>query len=536
MAAMSSADSSLMPLGRRWSAVGAICIGYGVAYFALHALAGFWGEGAVYSLWFPIAGVRFALLWRLGARMAPGLALSELGVQGLMGAFALAPLPALNAAAGVALPVLAYGVGVHISQRIAHRVTSLNVAPLPLGLALVITPIFAATASLPWALLDQRSAQLASIVAALAQVVVFCVGDLLGVLMLAPPVLWAIALASGEKPRRPERLTVARLIEAGGLLIFAALVAWVVWRAGLGVRLEPVLLATIWIGLRLGCFAAWLSSFMVCCAILVFTRGGLGLDARLELHMLATAIAVCGFLAGSYSDAERALLADIARRDRLLYQADRLKTLRAMSLAVIHEVSQPLSLLAIEARHMRALTQAPRIDPEELRETASLIERKLESVTDLVRRLRGFGGRTQGGHERLDSGILVKDALEIVAAEAKARRVEIRQAADERVTIDGNGVELRQALVNLLLNAIAAAPAGLVVVAARSTRDGLRIEVETHAAGPSAPSGGMGIGLIVARAIVEAHGGRIDEDSSDRRGGIHTIILPRSVRADVDAA
>ncbi|MFC3215115.1 hypothetical protein [Novosphingobium panipatense] len=66
---------------------------------------------------------------------------------------------------------------------------------------------------------------------------------------------------------------------------------------------------------------------------------------RLELHIGLAAVVLVTWLAGSFADTQTASQALLDRRNRLLFQAERLKTLRAMSVAVIHEVSQPFQRL-----------------------------------------------------------------------------------------------------------------------------------------------------------------------------------------------
>jgi C4-dicarboxylate-specific signal transduction histidine kinase len=104
------------------------------------------------------------------------------------------------------------------------------------------------------------------------------------------------------------------------------------------------------------------------------------------MAMLAT------WLAGSFADAQVEAAARLERHNRLLFQAERLKTLRAMSVAVIHELSQPLSTLAIEANHLhQAAAALPSDWRGDLAQSAQLVDRKARTLADLVRRLRRFG-------------------------------------------------------------------------------------------------------------------------------------------------
>lgn len=509
-------------------------VSYAAAYATLHALARHWGDGAVYSLWFPIAGVRFALLWRFGARLALPLALVELAVQATLGAFRALPVAAtLIEAAGIVMPVLAYGLGVSLTHALTRRISGLGAAPLPLGLAVIIAPMLAALSSLPWALLDQRAALLTPLLQSAAQLVIFCVGDLLGVMTLAPPLLWGMSyfLDKGAIRFNPP----LRQMEAIVMLGLAAASEEVLRQAGLGVRLEPFLLVSIWIGLRMGRLAGWLAGTLVCGGVLLATSTQPDLGQRLGLHMSAAGVAVCAFLAGSYADAERGLRADLRRRDRLLYQADRLKTLRALSVAVIHEIGQPLSLLSIEARHLRTATEQHDLDQDDIRATAALIDRKVEGLSDLVRRLRGFGARSTDDRAPMETSAMVRDALDIVELQARSLAVEIRTDIGQTSRVMGLSIELRQALVNLLLNAINATRGDHIVLRTSNANARFQVEVETPQPHHTAEVGGFGVGLIVARAIIEAHGGRLVDFRRDQ-SAVYAMILPTLASKAADAA
>lgn len=504
-----------------------IALAYGGAFIVLHSLAARWGQGLIYSLWFPIAGIRFALLWRYGAKLSLLLAVTELAVHGLLGNLAKPPLPLLLFSASVVFPPLAYGLAIGLVRRISARANeTFGMSPLSLAVAMAVAPMAAALSSLPWAYFDQRATQLRSVIDALAAIIMFCVGDLLGVLLIAPPLLWILRLAEGKRPGKPRSFPARRSAEAAGLVILAITIARVAWLAGMGLRLEPMLLCAVWIGLRMGSAAAWSTVAGVAAFVLFLTPAGLSPSDRIDLHMLVACIAVAGYLAGGYADAQVDWSHEVARRDRLLFQADRLKTLRAMSVAVIHEISQPLTTLAIEARHLATMSHDPVLDRDELQRAAALIDRKSESLSDLVRRLRRFGSATSSTPSTIDVQGLVTDAVLVVQPEAAVANVRIDTEVTPTLSVTGQHVELQQALVNLLRNAITADAGGHIHVRARADRDKIFVEVVDSGKGGTSPSSGMGIGLMIARAIVENHAGRLELDSSHAPGALYRLTLP----------
>jgi C4-dicarboxylate-specific signal transduction histidine kinase len=276
---------------------------------------------------------------------------------------------------------------------------------------------------------------------------------------------------------------------------------------GLGLPATPVLLAIAWIGLRFGRAAAWASIVVTALFVLPETTGAMALDQRLALHMSLAAVAVVGYLAGSFADAETRALAAVARRDRMLFQAERLKTLRAMSVAVIHEISQPLSTLSIEAHHLAEISR--NADPE-IRETAALIERKTATLSTLVRRLRQFGGRAVDEPSILPIAVLLESVLALARPEATMAGVTIRVApVDPDLAVMAQEVELAQAVVNLVRNAVQSCDDNLVEILVTCKGDAVSIAVTNRCTKTPSAYDGMGVGSLVAKAIVDAHGGRL---------------------------
>jgi len=500
---------------------------YALAFALLHWAASPWGGAGFFSLWYPAAGLRFAVLWSRGTRLTPWLMLTEVLTDGAVGVFALVGPGALQAITGAARPGFTCGLAIFAVRRLTmKRDDTLALPPMMLGLAAVAAPALNALMVVPfeaWLPADAGRYRIGTdIVISLTGL---AVGDLLGILVLAPLLLWVAALYDGSfRRRRLPRVAVRPLLEDVLVMALCLLLTAALWRASLGAQPIPSLLAGAWIGLRHGRTPAWFAILAQVAVFLPYSAGSLDDSRRLELHLGLAAVVLVTWLAGSFADAQKTSRALLDKRNRLLFQAERLKTLRAMSVAVIHEISQPLSTLAIEAAHLKSVTA--HLDADTVA-SADLVDRKARALANLVRRLRRFGGRDVDEPSPVPVAMLVQTACQIVASEARAAGGRLESpAVPVDLVVQAQEIELTQALVNLLRNALAASPGEALNLTASVYAEEVLITVSNPVSEiPGAQTGGMGIGLAIARTIVEAHGGTLYR--RDEPGFVRfTISLP----------
>jgi signal transduction histidine kinase len=165
----------------------------------------------------------------------------------------------------------------------------------------------------------------------------------------------------------------------------------------------------------------------------------------------------------------------------------------------------------------------------------------------VIHRLRGFLKKSNLELSTLDVGELVSQVARLVSSDAIIRNVVIRlELAPGLPPVSGDRVQLQQVILNLLMNGLDAmrdsgegertlvlrtfrgGPPASVVVAVEDSGVGIDeadLEHIFHAFYTTKPEG-LGMGLAIARSIVEAHGGRLEARNNPGRGATFSFTLP----------
>lgn len=238
---------------------------------------------------------------------------------------------------------------------------------------------------------------------------------------------------------------------------------------------------------------------------------------------------------------ERQTFAEQQARARALEESDRLKT--ALISSVSHELKTPLAAIKLSATTLLDDSVGP--DEGLRREVAESINRETDRLTRLVSNLldvsRLEGGALRPQIECVSIADVVADVLDRMEPMLESHDVRV-EIPDDPPATPMDFVQISQVLTNLLDNALRYAPVhASISISAAVVREQLRVTVFNEGSRIPRPDldrlfdkfyrlstlpGGIGLGLSIARGIVEAHGGRIWAENVGHRGVAFTFTLP----------
>lgn len=229
---------------------------------------------------------------------------------------------------------------------------------------------------------------------------------------------------------------------------------------------------------------------------------------------------------------------------------DRRAAMGEVTAAIAHELNQPIEAILHNAEAAEMMLDAGAFAPAEMRQILADIRRIDVRAGDIIQRMRGMLRKHDFQATAIDANDFTRETLAIVApvAASKGVRLELDLGAD-LPPIVGDQIHLQQVLLNLLLNGIdatAAMPPERRSLLVRTEKTGEQVHVSVSDAGHGIPDDalarifepfyttkgeGMGIGLSIARTIVEAHGGSIAARNNPEGGATVWFSLPVGVAA-----
>jgi len=269
---------------------------------------------------------------------------------------------------------------------------------------------------------------------------------------------------------------------------------------------------------------------------------------------LTTAVILlqAGFISALLNARRRRHLAEVQSRQRMaeLARVIRFSTAGELTGSIAHEINQPLGSILTNAETADAIlkSQSPEIAAlpviVELKDIVKDILHDDQRAGEVIRRMSSLLKKAPFELKNLDLNDVAREAIEFLSTLAVARKVELVSGiTPDALPILGDRIQLQQVILNLVVNGIDAmkdTPSENRVISIRTSRVKNFAELSVSDCGPGIPEDkikqvfepfftskaeGMGMGLSIARTIMEAHNGRIWAEN-EPGGATFRIKLP----------
>ena len=262
---------------------------------------------------------------------------------------------------------------------------------------------------------------------------------------------------------------------------------------------------------------------------------------------IAVILAQAGLILALLNAHRRRRLAEVqsAQRTKELAHVNRFATAGELTASIAHEINQPLGAIQTNAETADAILNSPSPDIAELKDIVRDILQDDRRASEVIRRLRSLMRKAPFDPKKLDFNEVAREAIEFLSAVAIGRKVELDCfLTPDALPIIGDRIQLEQVILNFVVNGIDAMkdiPAEKRVIGIRTSRVENFVQLSVSDRGPGIPEDklkevfepfytskaeGMGMGLSIARTIIEAHNGLIWAENRDHGGASFRIRLP----------
>ena len=249
----------------------------------------------------------------------------------------------------------------------------------------------------------------------------------------------------------------------------------------------------------------------------------------------------------------RRQLAEVLSRQRMteLAHVNRFATAGELTASIAHEINQPLGSILANAETAEAILKSQRPDIAELPDIIELkdivndILHDDRRATEVIQRMRSLLKKAPFEQKQFDLNEVVQETIRFFSSLAVGRRFELVSViTPEALPILGDRIQLQQVILNLVVNGIDAmrdTPSEDRIISIRTSRVENFAQLSVSDRGSGIPeeklkqvfepfftskAEGMGMGLSIARTIIEAHKGAISAKNRDHGGASFRIKLP----------
>ncbi|MBM4350671.1 MAG: GAF domain-containing protein [Deltaproteobacteria bacterium] len=230
--------------------------------------------------------------------------------------------------------------------------------------------------------------------------------------------------------------------------------------------------------------------------------------------------------------------ADLRKTEAQLIRSEKLAALGQLAAGIAHEIRNPLTSINILIHSLRERLPSENSQQEDLK----VIEEEIHRMNEIVDQFLRFAKPAPPFFEKTDVLSIVEETLQLLRLQAEKQRIAVEREFQALPMILIDPEQMKQAMLNLLLNAIQAMPeGGLLTLKGRNSEEGQWIHLSIQDSGMgisgedidklfdpffSTKEGGIGLGLSITHRIIDQHHGKIEVESSPGMGTLFTVWLP----------
>lgn len=235
--------------------------------------------------------------------------------------------------------------------------------------------------------------------------------------------------------------------------------------------------------------------------------------------------------------------ADLRKTEAQLIRSEKLAALGQLAAGIAHEIRNPLTSINILIHSLRESFPSKNSHGEDLK----VIEEEIQRINEIVDQFLRFAKPASPLLEKAEVLPIFEETLQLLKPQIERRRISVQKSFRSLPPITIDREQMKQVVLNLLLNAIQAMPkGGQLGLSAAMPDDHQCLQLSIQDSGVGIPpgdmdklfdpffstkEGGMGLGLSIAHRIIDQHHGKIEVESAPGKGTHFTIWLPVDQRS-----
>jgi signal transduction histidine kinase len=220
----------------------------------------------------------------------------------------------------------------------------------------------------------------------------------------------------------------------------------------------------------------------------------------------------------------------------IAHQNEKLKAVATLARGLAHEIRNPLTTLKVYSEYVAQKKD----DPEFIRQYEKIVPAEIDRINNLISDLLAFAKPSTPQMQAVNPSEIIKNLLILLEQKFKSSRITINTELENNVHLQADPNQLKQVLLNLILNAIDAMPNGgkltiqttkdnnYYTISISDTGCGIDPKDLPHIFDPffTKKEKGTGLGLSITQGIIERHHGKIMTKSKPGQGTEFIIQLP----------